>query len=296
MAVTEINILVDTFLASFLVEGSITALRLANRLMLLPMGIFGVAIATALLPVLSSRAAAGDREGVTGSFTDAQDLVFFIMLPISAMFILLAEPIIRLVYEHGNFTSSSSTPLTVFALICYSTGLFAYAGLKVTVQAFYSLKDTRTPVKVATLAMGINIVLNIALMLGFEKVKPGFGLGGLATATAFSVGLGGLATATAFSAAINLGILMVLLRKQLDSLSLLRQGIAFIKMVVLGLLTGLVSLGVYKLVGSVVKADHLTGQILHVASALLAGGAVWVLCAYLLKIKQLKMLFSAFKR
>jgi putative peptidoglycan lipid II flippase len=283
LAVTEINMTVDTIIASFLSQGSITALQLGNRLMLLPLGVFGVALATALLPTLARHAANQDHTSLQTAYHDGLGLVFYILMPLAAFLVFLSMPFIRLVYEHGNFNGATSTPMTACALLFYAVGLFAYGGLKITVQVFYSLKDTTTPVRSAFYTMLLNVGLNIVLMLLFEKIKPGYGLGGLALATALS-------------ATFNLTYLTIKLKKKLPGLSWTGELRLFVTMLLLALAVGTSSLLVYTIVGSLLPGKSILLQIIRLGIATTSGLAVWVAISYLLKIKELRSILSLLKR
>ncbi len=193
-SVTQINIFVGTILASFLATGSITYLFYGMRFIHFPLGIFGIAIATAILPTMSMQAARREMVEFRESLSHGLRLVFFIMFPAMAGLIALRVPIVNLMLEHGQF-DRLSTAGTATAVLYYAVGLWAYAGVRIVAQAFYSLQDTRTPVKIAVLAVAVNILLSVILM------------GPLAH--------GGLALATSLAAMLNLGLLTVRLRKKI---------------------------------------------------------------------------------
>jgi putative peptidoglycan lipid II flippase len=196
-AVTQINVLVDTLLATTLPEGSVTALRLGNRLAIQPLGVFGVAITTAALPTLSAHAARDDLKRLVGDFSFSLRLMLALLIPSTVGLLVVGRPIVRLLFERGEFTAAESTPITSSALFYYALGLVAYGGMKATVQAFYSLKDTVTPMKVAM----ANVILNIGLNLVLVR----------------SLGLIGLALATSVSSTIAFTLLLVLLWRRLGS-------------------------------------------------------------------------------
>ncbi len=193
-SVTQVNIFVSTILASFLATGSITYLFYGMRFIHFPLGIFGIAIATAVLPTMSAQAARSETEAFRETLSLGLRLVFFIMFPAMAGLIVLRVPIVNLLLEHGQF-DRISTAGTAAAILYYSIGLWAFAGVRIVAQAFYSLQDTKTPVKIAALAMTANILLSIVLM------------GPLAH--------GGLALATSLAAMLNIGLLTLQLRKKI---------------------------------------------------------------------------------
>lgn len=199
LSVTQVNLLVNTLLASFLAEGSVSYLYYGMRLIHFPLGIFGVALATAILPSLSAQAAKGDMAGVRDGFVGGLKLILFITVPAMAGLIALREPIVATLFERGAFDRTATEGVAV-AVLAYGTGLWAFAGVRVAASTFYALKDTVTPVRIAAIAMASNVVLSLALM------------GPLAH--------GGLALATALAAMINIILLVLALRGRLPGLAL----------------------------------------------------------------------------
>ncbi len=270
LAVSEINYLVDTFLASLLPAGSVAALQYGNRLMLLPLGIFGVSLATASLPAMSTSAAMGDKKELVMILSRSLRGIFFFLLPASFLLIFLRYPLIRLLFQRGAFSSALSTPMSAYALGFYSIGLFAYGGVKVVVQAFYSLKDTKTPVKVGALAMGVNIGLSILLMQFLE--------------------LGGLALATALASMLNLVSLLILLRERIGDIEGRRLLLSFSRMLLISLLAGGASWAAYRLVQAKLGIAHLVPQLLVFGSGLLAGVGTYLLLVWFLSLEERQFL------
>lgn len=196
-AIYQINQLVGTLLASLLREGSVSYLYYADRLVQFPLGVFAIAISTAVLPSLSREAADRDFPGLRGTLSHAIRLTMFITIPAMVGLIVLREPIIRLLFERGAF-DSFTTIMTAQALLFYSLGLWAFAGLRVFVSAFYSLQDTITPVKVAVVAMIANIVFSLLLMGPLKH--------------------GGLALALSLASTMQLLILIFLLRRRIGGI------------------------------------------------------------------------------
>ena len=193
-AVYQVNIFVGTLLASLLPEGSVAYLYYADRLVQFPLGVFAIALATAVLPTLSKQAAAKDMEGLRSSFSYALRLVFFVTVPAMVGLIVLREPIVQLLFQRGAF-DFATTHLTAEALLYYSVGLWAFSGVRVVVTTFYALQDTKTPVKIAVISLLVNIVLSIVLMGPMRH--------------------GGLALATSTASGVNLVLLILALRKRL---------------------------------------------------------------------------------
>ncbi len=163
LAATQLNLFVNTILASLLVEGSVSWLAYAFRLMQLPIGVFGVALATVSLPSVSRHAVTGNLEALRGTLAGAVRLVFALTLPATFGLWALSGPLVRLLYQRGQF-AAADTERTAAALSAYCVGLCAYAAVKVLVPAFYALGDTRTPVRASFLSVGVNLAGNLALM------------------------------------------------------------------------------------------------------------------------------------
>jgi putative peptidoglycan lipid II flippase len=198
-AVYQINILVGTLLASLLPEGSVSYLYYADRLVQFPLGIFAIATATAVLPSISRQAARNDMEAVRGTFSYAMKLVFFISVPSMVGLIVLREPIVALLFKRGAF-DATTTHLTAYALLYYSTGLWAFSAVRIVVSMFYALQDTKTPVRVGLISVSANIIFGIVLM------GP--------------LGHGGLALSTSLASMLNLGLLIRALKTKLGMLEL----------------------------------------------------------------------------
>src|SRR5690606_19716220 len=177
LSVTQINITGSTILASYF-PGGPTYLFYGMRLIQFPLGIFVVALATAILPSLSAQAARGALEELRTTIGFGLRMIFFIILPAMVGLILLRYPIVHLVFEHGTFTQADAQA-TATALLCYAVGLWAFAGVRIIVSAFYSLQDTKTPAITAGIAVMVNILLSLWLMALL-------GAAGLALATALA--------------------------------------------------------------------------------------------------------------
>lgn len=191
---SQLNILVDTIIASFLAGGSVSYLYYADRLVEFPLGVFGIAIATAVLPTLAEQAASRNPEALLATLSFALRLAAFITLPAAVGLFVLREPLVRVLYQRGEF-GPLETAQTAWALGFYAVGLVGFASTKIGAQAFYALGDTRTPVKIAIGAMVLNSLLAVALV--------------------FPLRHGGLALATSCSATLNALVLARLLRRRL---------------------------------------------------------------------------------
>jgi putative peptidoglycan lipid II flippase len=184
IGIGQINFFIDTYftLAKGMPQGSLAALSVADRVMELVLGGYAIAVATAILPMMSHQAAAKDFDALKKTLAFSVRIVAFITIPAALGLMILREPIIRVLFQHGQFVAES-TRLTARALLYYAVGLPALASVKLIVPAFYSAKDTKTPVIVASISLVINIILNIVfLKLLFARVQNG----GPALATALA--------------------------------------------------------------------------------------------------------------
>lgn len=193
----EINIIVDRMLASLQLivgRGAVAALYYGNRLFQLPLALFGIAIATAALPMLSSLAV----EKNVGRFKESVSFLLrnmiFLCLPASVGLMVMARPIIKVIFERGEFTSYA-TDITSSVLFFYAIGIVAYGGVRILVSAFHAMQDTLTPVKIACVALLLNIVLNVILMVPLKA--------------------GGLALATSIAGFVNFTSLFVILKNRI---------------------------------------------------------------------------------
>jgi len=193
LSVTQINLTVSTVLGSFFAGGP-TYLFYGMRLIQFPLGIFGVALATAILPTLSAQAARGALDELRTTLGFGLRMILFIIIPAMVGLMLLRTPIVHLFFEHGTFTAED-TAQTALTVLCYAVGLWAFGGVRIVVSAFYSMQDTKTPAISAAIAVVANILFSLALM------SP--------------LGAAGLALATALAAMVNGGILVVVLNRRL---------------------------------------------------------------------------------
>ncbi|MBE9561876.1 MAG: murein biosynthesis integral membrane protein MurJ [Proteobacteria bacterium] len=192
VSVSQINLLMDTLMASFLVTGSVSWLYYSDRLMEFPVGVFGLALATVMLPNLSRAIARDDIDNYNCTLDWSLRWVFLIATPAMCGLIILAGPILTTLFYGGEFTANDIIK-TSYSLMTYAIGLLGFILIKVLASGFYSRQDTRTPVKIAVIAMVTNIVLNLTLVWHLEHA--------------------GLALATSLAALLNALLLYRSLRK-----------------------------------------------------------------------------------
>lgn len=180
LAALQINIFINTYFASSLQEGSLSWLNYAFRFFQFPVGVFGVAISVAALPLLARQAATKDFSRLKETFSSSITMAFSLTIPATVGLILLAVPIIRIIFEHGNFTAAD-TFKTAEALQFYALGLFAYASVKVMVPVFYALDDTRYPVAGSFLAVGANILIILLTITSLQHKAMALSISGAMT-------------------------------------------------------------------------------------------------------------------
>lgn len=249
-AVYQFNQFVGTLLATFLPEGSVSWLYYADRLVQFPLGIFAIAISTAALPSLATEAAKKDLGQFQSTLNHALCLVFFITLPSMTGLIILGKPIIQILFERGAFDARSSV-MTAYALFYYTLGLWAFSGVRIMVSAFYALQDTKTPVKVAVVALVVNLTLSLALMGPLKH--------------------GGLALALSIASSVQFLLLIVFLKRKTSVMNLRPVLISVSKSVVAASLMGL---GVYYFHSNGLIAGEgtsLPGMVINLAALIVIG-------------------------
>jgi len=274
LASTQINIFVNTLIASYLKQGSLSYLSYSYRLMYFPLGVFGVAVATVTLPIVATFAAKRDIPNVLATCASSLKLVFFLTLPSIFFLSVAAKPIISVLYQHGVF-KYADTVFTSQALLFYCLGLFAYASVRVVAPVFYAMGDTKTPVKVSVVSVVVNVALNLAFM------KP--------------LGFRGLALATSISAVVNMLALVTLLRHRIGPLDLADLARSFFRLLGCSAFMG-AALYAAQLGWRVNLATaHLPGKALYLAVLGLLAAGSYGLAAHVFKVKELRLVLGLLK-
>jgi putative peptidoglycan lipid II flippase len=260
--VMQINLFVDMMLASRLPAGSISYLYYADRLNHLPLSIFGVAIGTALLPMLSKAWRQGNREQAYYSQNKALDFALQLTIPASIGLMVLAYPLIDLIFGHGNF-QKEDVLATAPALAAFAFGLPAYVTGKVFATTYFACEDTSTPVKIAILCVVTNLCLNLLFMPAFKHT--------------------GMALATSLAAWLNTIILAIILKRRqlfLFSRALLKK---VIRVSVVSLLMGLILIGIQQLWP--MEALSIYHKAINTLSLVIFGGAFYLILGYKIGIR-----------
>jgi putative peptidoglycan lipid II flippase len=270
-AATQINFLVDTWLASRYGNGPITWLSLAFRLIQLPIGLFGVALGMANLARVSRDAAEGDTEGLLANLAAALRAAALLALPATAGLVALREPLIRVLFEHGRF-DAASTRGTAAALLCYALGLYAYAVTKIQVPTYYALGDTRLPVIGSTSAVAAKLAANGL----FVALLPAIGLDPFL----------GLALSTSVAAWTNFTILAAGLRSRAGSLG--GRGVvrATLSMAILAVAMGVTCRALHAGLMHVLPGEDLARAIVRLGISVAAGLVITVVGARWLRVPE----------
>ncbi|MEA2104251.1 MAG: murein biosynthesis integral membrane protein MurJ, partial [Candidatus Cloacimonadota bacterium] len=273
IGIREVNVVVDTLLASMLVTGTVAALQYGNRLMQLPLGVFGMALGAAVLPLFSKHTAHNDIQGLKKSIEDSLNMIILIMLPIIALILVLGKDMIAVVFQHGEF-GVKALNMTFSALVFYSFGLLSHSSVRIFATAFFSLKNTKKPMLISAVAVISNIILNIILMKLMQ--------------------LRGLALATSIAATIQATILFFALRKKIGKIDLRVISINFVKIIFLSVLLGL---GLYYLQDKLSVFDFhgrwfLLGKVILLFTIAVL---IYILGLKILRIDSAKKIYHDFK-
>lgn len=226
IAVRQINLVVDKNLASRLISGSISALNYGNRLMQLPLGMFGVAVGTATVPAFSKLVAKKEYNKLSNQLSFAIKVLALILLPVTAIILANGKDIIKLIFMRGAF-NSLSLEMSYSAFAYYSAGLVFYGINRTLTGVFYAFGNTKTPFKISFYIVGLNVVLN----LGFIKLFKLMGL----------YAHGGLALATSISAAINMLVLLILIKKMYNNVKAEKCFIPILKIALISSILGILA-------------------------------------------------------
>lgn len=197
LAAVQVTVFLNTLLASLLPAGSISFLYYADRVMEFPLGVFGIALASASLPAMSRQAATGDTRGLVGTLNFTLRLALYIALPATVGLVLLGEPIVRVLFERGRF-GPADTLATTQALVGYAVGLVGFSASRIAAQAFYAVGEAGIAVKLGLLSVAANVLAALALM------RP--------------LGHGGLALASSIGAYVNVALLLWIARRRFGGL------------------------------------------------------------------------------
>jgi putative peptidoglycan lipid II flippase len=265
MAATQINVLVNTQFASSQGTGAVSWLDYAFRLMYLPIGLFGVSIAAASTPALSRLAALSDTSKMRSTVGAAIGLMLVLNIPATIGLIVLADPIVSLIFEHGRFTAAD-TAATARAVQLYALGLVSYSVVRIVSPAFYALRLSHVPVTASIVSVVVNIAVNFALV----RV----------------MGYAGLALGASLAAIVNAGLQVIMLRRHLGGIEERQLTMTFLKTLVASLAMGAAAWYGQLLLNQVIPGGSIPLQGVRVAGAIAIGLAVLAAASSLLRVHE----------
>lgn len=278
LSIVQLNTIILTAMASTLTDGRITALNLANRLVQLPLGVFGMGMSMVIFPTMARLAAVGDMQQFRSTLTTGLRSILFITVPSAAGLVALREPVVRLLFEVGEF-GPDDTATTAYALVFFSMGVFAVSSVQILTRAYYSLQDTKTPVKIGALTVLTNTLLAAAL-LRWTNLEHG-----------------GLALAYSVAAVVQMTTQILLLRPKVGGRL---EGRVLLNTLTRSAVAGLVMVPVAAAAASAVGARvHLAtfgGRLTEVTVGIVAGVITYIVVAALLRMEELKLVASMLKR
>ena len=274
VAVVQLNFWVNTWLASQMAPGSVAGLQFGFSLMLMAQAAIAQSVAIAAMPTFSAQFALGKLEEMRTSLASSIRGVIFLALPASIGLILLREPIVTMLYQRGEF-DTRMTGLVAWALLWYAAGMIGHSILEVLTRAFYAQHDTKTPVIVGATAMGLNVVFSFVFSSLFNKIGW--------------LPLGGLALANSFATALEVTVLLIIMRKRLN-------GIEEFHILKGGLLSTAGTLGMSAAVLFCLQFFTEQPAWLLTISGIATGGLAYALTMAALRVPELKMLVSAIRQ
>ncbi len=283
----QINVLINTYFVSG-IEGAQGWLNFAFRLMQFPIGLFGVAVGTAAIPVLSRLASEGKTKEFRDTISSSLNLVFLMTLPSACGLIVLGEPIIRLIYERGKF-DATATSMTSIALVGYSVGLTGYAAIKILSPAFYALNDAKTPMIIAIASIGVNFA-------GSYFLREWLSHYGVTPETPHGYGHVGVALATSLVALVNFFALAFLMRRRVSRLNGRDIFTSFAKIAMASAILSVVCYFSYHFLFSRFGIGTFSIKLMEAFVPIGLGGTAFVIAAKLLRVTELEQAFGMIRR
>lgn len=283
----QINVLVNTFFVSG-IEGGISWLGYAFRLMQFPIGLFGVAVGTASVPVLSRMASEGKMQDFRNTLSDSLNLVFLMTIPSACGLIVLGEPIIRLLYSHGGAFKESDVPMTAWALSGYAIGLSGYAAIKVLSPAFFALDDAKTPMVVALISIVVNAVASYGFLQTMSQMTIGDG--------GQNLGHVGVSLATSSVALVNVLALAFLMRRKISGLNGRHVASAFLRIAFASGVMAFACWISFRQLHSHFGGAGVVHKSIEAFVPIAIGGVVFFVAAKLLRVQEVERLTRAVAR
>ncbi len=283
----QINVMINTYFVSE-INGAQGWLSFGFRLMQFPIGLFGVAVGTAAIPVLSRLASEGKIKDFRDTVSSSMNLVFLMTLPSACGLIVLGEPIVRLIYERGKF-DATATGMTAAALAGYSIGLTGYAAIKILSPAFYALNDAKTPMIIAIASIAVNLIGSYALREWLSHY-------GVTPATPYGYGHVGVALATSIVALVNFFALAIMMRKRIKRLNGRDIFLSFTKIALASAVLSAVCYASYHFLMARYGTATFTIKLAEAFVPIALGGIAFVIAAKLLRVTELEQAFGMVRR
>lgn len=283
----QINVMINTYFVSG-IEGAQGWLSYSFRLMQFPIGLFGVAVGTAAIPVLSRLAGEGKIKEFRDTISSSMNLVFLMTLPSACGLIVLGEPIVRLIYERGKF-DPTATSMTAVALAGYSIGLTGYAAIKILSPAFYALDDAKTPMIIAIISIGVNL-------LGSYYLREWLSGYGVTSSTPHGYGHVGVALATSIVALVNFFALVLIMRKRIKRLNGREIISSFIKIAIASAVLSAICYISYHFLLNRYGAATFVLRLVETFIPIGLGGIAFIVAAKLLRITELEQIYGTLRR
>jgi len=283
----QINVLINTYFVSH-IEGAQGWLSYGFRLMQFPIGLFGVAVGTAAIPVLSRLASEGKIKDFRDTVSSSMNLVFLMTLPSACGLIVLGEPIVRLIYERGKF-DATATSMTAIALAGYSIGLTGYAAIKILSPAFYALNDAKTPMIIAISSIAVNFI-------GSYILREWLSHYGVTPETPHGYGHVGVALATSIVALVNFFALALLMRRRIKRLNGREIFFSFLKIAAASAVLSAVCYFSYHLIFNLFGIGSFSLKLIEAFVPIILGGIAFVVAAKLLRVAELEQAFGMIRR
>ena len=269
VSVNQINVLVDRTIASRIIIGGISAMNYANRLNVFILGIFVSSISTAIYPKISEKVAESNLVGLKELLSESVNLINMMIIPATVGAMLFSEPIVMLLFGRGAFDITAIT-ITSSAMFFYSIGLIGFGLREILSRVFYSMQDTKTPMKNAVIGVFFNIILNIIL----SKY----------------MGIGGLALATSIAAIVTTILLFISLRKKIGPFGMNQISISFLKILIASLFMGVFAKLCFNYLTSIIS------QNLSLLISIMFGAISYFVIIYFMKVEDVDVIVDAIKK
>jgi putative peptidoglycan lipid II flippase len=267
VAAFQINVMLTQIISLWVGQHIVASFNYAVRLMELPQGLFGISLATFLLPALTALALDKKYPEFRATLRDGLATLIFANLIAAILLVVLAEPIVRLLFEHGKF-NADSTDRAALALICLAPGLVAFSTVNILARAFFALGDTKTPMKISLACLALNLVFAIALVMPLKQ--------------------GGIGIANTITSVCNAGLLLFALRKKLGKLEMESLRKTFLPLALAGTVAGIVAFAIWRLWENSLGHDTLTLKLGAVFAPAILAGMIYGILALAFKVPAAK--------